>query len=46
MELILKYFLSETLLFLEFGAKRHLKTIFYERLRFKTLEMILKCNMP
>jgi hypothetical protein len=45
MELILKYFLSETLLFPKFG-KKAFETIFFEGIRFKTLEKILKCNMP
>jgi hypothetical protein len=47
MELILNYFLSKTpFVSKKKLGKRHLKTIFFEGKRFKTLEMILKCNMP
>jgi hypothetical protein len=45
MELILKYFLSE-ILFVSKIWEKALETIFFEGIKFKTLEKILKCNMP
>jgi hypothetical protein len=45
MELILKYFLSE-ILFVSTIWEKALETIFFEGIKFKTLEKNLKCNMP
>jgi hypothetical protein len=45
MELILKYFLSEIPSVSKVGVKAF-ETIFFEGIKLKTLEKILKCNMP